>query len=129
MTNPIEEILKEISENHSDRTAYTYTPDDDFVLVKLHALLREEHKFNVGGLVEWKPGLSNKSTSYKKPLIVTKVLKEPVISTEYSSGGPYFMEKLDIVCAELCDGVLYEFYYDSRRLQPWQSKQGDTPDV
>ena len=125
MTNPIEGIL----ENHSDCKVCTATPDDDFVLVKLHALLREEHKFNVGGVVEWKPGLSNKTTPYKKPLIVTKVLKEPVITTEESSGGPYFMEKLDIVCAELCDGVFYEFYYDSRRLQPWQSKQGDTPDV
>lgn len=126
MTQSLDEILKELS-GHADEphngAVYHAMPDDGMVLVKLHALLREEHKFNVGGLVEWKPGLANKSTPYKKPMVVTKVFEKSLLNVKGDAGSPYFREPLDIVCAEVRDGKLYEFYYDSRRLQPYQPEQ------
>lgn len=123
MTDSFEKSINEIIEGCGmplDRAIQPDLIDEGLALIKLHSLLREEHKFSVGGLVEWKPGLANKNQAYKKPLIVVEVLKEPGLNEEERPDSPYYREVLDIVCASLNGGKFYEFRYDSRRLQPYQ---------
>ena len=74
--------------------------------------------FKVGDIVCWKPGLKNRKTEYGKPLIVVKILEQPVLDQEKGPGSHYFNEPLDILIGEIMgDGMFSTFHYDSRRLQ------------
>lgn len=83
-------------------------------------LMRPRDPFQPGDLVEWMPGLKNKSAPAEgEVIVVVEQLSEPVYDTsESSSSSPYFREPLDLVCAMIDnDGDLILFYYDSRRFR------------
>lgn len=123
--------MSTVEELMSGITAHTLESNEDsdpleyLKLEKLHAALLEKFDFKVGDLVEWKPGLRNKSTAYRKPLIITKVYKEPIIESEKDSGSAYFNLSIDLVCAEIVKGDFIEYHYDSRRFQPYESERKD----
>ena len=72
--------------------------------------------FDVGDLVEWKPGLKNKRAD--GPFVVVEVLREPVVDATRDGGSSYFREPLDIVLGHFdSDGDFMMYHYDSRRLQ------------
>lgn len=104
---------------------YLAQPDEDLKLVKLYGLFQEKHEFHIGDIVEWKPGLRNKYTPLKKPLIVTKVYGKPILNQIDDSGNPYFREQLDIVYAQLHDVDLLEYHFDSKRLKPYETERQD----
>ena len=86
-------------------------------LQHLAAELNRKEEFKVGDLVVWKASMKNRrSPDYDAPLVVTKVLTEPITDQERSPGSCYFREPLDIVLGEVGDdGDLVEHHYDSRR--------------
>ena len=87
------------------------------------ALLRRSHAFNVGDLVNWKPGLKNKRYPYDgQPAIVVEVLSTPILDPREPNVSPYFREPLDLVLGVIADdGSFATFYYDRRRFQPISS--------
>lgn len=127
MSKTLEELLEDLyvnSESDNAGAANNTEQNEAPILAALYALLLEENQLSVGDFVEWKPGLANKDLPYKKSLLVTKVIEEPVADKNTSAGGPYFGEMLDIVCAGLTDNGFYEYHYDSRRLQHYQTTRG-----
>jgi len=128
MTDQLEELLTGIAnqvDEQCNSSDYQAQPDEHLKLVKLHGLFIEKHEFRVGDLVEWKPGFKNKNTPNKKVLIVTKVCENPITDKTENTGSAYFCEQLDIVCAELREGSFVEFYFDSRRFQPFELERKD----
>lgn len=119
MTNQLEELLEDMVDQAAEQH------DDHLKLTKLYELLMVKHKFQVGDLVGWKPGLQNKNTPNKKRLIVTKIYENPIMDQAKDSGSSYFKEQLDIVCAKLTDGSFLEYHFDSRRLQPYEPERQD----
>ena len=87
-------------------------------------LLKIENIFKEGQLVTWKKGLKNKKyPGYDEPAIVVKVLDNPVFSNDAESGSPYFKEPLDIILGVMVNDDFQFFYYDKRRLAPFDSKK------
>ncbi len=85
------------------------------------------HRFNLGDLVTWKPGLKNRAfPRYGQPVVVIARLEQPVYDSEKDSGSCYFHEPLDLVLGLIWDrdpgrGDLITFHFDSRRFQPWRT--------
>ena len=82
---------------------------------ELLKLYNEKQTFSPGDVVIQRPGLDNRTTNM--PLVVVKVLEEPVTDSHAGAGTPYFHEPLDIVCARMTEGTLLFYHYDSHRLQ------------
>lgn len=84
----------------------------------------KRHGFMPGDLVEWKPGMANRTGV--GPFIVIEVLSEPVISSNTKSdtdpGSAYFREPLDIICGKFFDGSFLCYHCDSRRFQPYSGE-------
>ena len=76
---------------------------------------QQDETFLPGDVVRQIPGLNKKKES-ESPMIVVKVLATPKYATTADPGSPYFGEKLDIICAELLDGILVFFHFDRNRL-------------
>lgn len=81
------------------------------------AVFLKSYKFEVGQIVQWKPGMRNKLG--QGPRIVTKILDKPEVDTEHDSGSSYFKEPLDIILGEINGGEFVEHYHDSRRFEPY----------
>ena len=85
-----------------------------------YASLLQTHGFEPGQIVRWKPGLSNKRRPRpSEPAIVTRVLAEPLVDSEQSAGSNYFREPLDIVLGIIVEDDFVEYYFDSRRFEPF----------
>jgi len=107
---------------------FSAAPEDDVPNPKETALkLKERFKlfkarydFEEGCLVSWKKGLKNRRyPRYGEPAIVLKILDRPVFAEEKESGSPYFLEPLDIILGLLINDEFEVFYYDKRRLAPF----------
>jgi len=89
-------------------------------LRKKFALFMRKDALQVGDVVTWKPGLTNRR--YPRPGtagIVTRVFPVPVKdNSKNEAGSPYFNEELT-VCVGVIDmeGDFVEFSYDGRRLE------------
>jgi len=88
--------------------------------------LQQPHRFQVGDLVTWKPGLKNRRVPlHGQPAVVVAVLDEPIRDSDQESGSTYFRDPLDIVLGVIWDkdpgrGDFVTFHFDSRRFEPWQ---------
>jgi len=89
-------------------------------LRKKHALFTRKDDLQVGDIVFWKPGLTNR----RYPLagtagIVTRVFPVPVKDESKSeAGSPYFNEELTVSVGIIDnEGDFVEFTYDGRRLE------------
>jgi hypothetical protein len=86
------------------------------------------HRFAVGDLVTWKPGLQNRRLPRPgQPAVVVSVLDPPVVDGEQESGSTYFNEPLDLVLGLFVDsgparGALLTWHFDSRRFCPWSAE-------
>lgn len=78
-----------------------------------------EKSFKPGMLVQWKPGMKNRTgIGYCEPRIVMEILDPPIIDTKFDSGSCYFRERLDIVLGYLDeDNELLAHHADSRRFE------------
>jgi len=84
------------------------------VYEKLTRLPKET--FEAGAIVEWIPGLKNKKMKADM-MIVTEVLKDPIIDDSWTSSSAYYKEQLDLRIGALdSDGDLLEYFIDSRRV-------------
>lgn len=85
-------------------------------------IYNKTHVFYPGDLVEWKPGLKIcKIPKYREPMMVLKILSDPITDTQRDSGSPYFGERYDLVgMFKDSDGDVLFYYYDSRRFMPFQ---------
>jgi len=89
-------------------------------LRKKHALYIRKDDLQVGDIVYWKPGLTNRR--YPRPGtagIVTRIFPVPIKDESKSeAGSPYFNESLN-VCVGIIDndGDFVEFTYDGQRLE------------
>ena len=93
------------------------TPEDLKGLLKT---FNEKHEFKPGMLIKWKKGMKiQKFPEEGEPVIVVKVLDEPVFGTTDESGSPYFRIPLDIICGIVMDEIFELFHYDSRRFEPY----------
>lgn len=94
------------------------TPDD---LRALYALMNVKHDFKPGDIVRLKPGLQGYKSApgYGQPGIVMRAVDPPIVSQEKDDGRPSFGVSLDIVLGILMHGDFLEFYYDSRRFEPF----------
>jgi len=81
--------------------------------------MNEPRDFEVGDLVVWKDGLKNKKfPRYGEPVIVTKLLDEPILDATENPGSSYFRGPLDMVFMRIAsDGDAMEWYVDSRRFR------------
>ena len=94
------------------------TPKDNPIsrLKKAEKDFNEATIFDVGDIVEWKPGMRNKRS--EGPFVVIEVLREAALAETKDGGSPYFREPLDIVLGHFdSDGDFMIYHYDSRRLQ------------
>ncbi len=86
---------------------------------------QQRYNFAPGDLVTWKPGLKNhRYPRIGQPAVILEVLAEPVMDQEPDAGSHYFREPLDVVLGMFIDegphrGVFLNWYFDSRRFQPW----------
>ncbi len=83
-------------------------------------LFEERNALEVGMLVQWKPGMSDKKKPlYGEPAIVLEVLSQPIYDTEAKCGSPYFRQPLDIILGVLDqNNDLLILHNDSRRFMP-----------
>lgn len=115
----IDEIFnKNLADKHDESQEVEATPDD---LRALYEMMNVKHAFHPGDIVRLKKGLQGYKTvpDYGQPCVVMKVLDAPIISTEKEDGRPSFGVQLDIVLGILMHGDFLEFYYDSRRFEPF----------
>lgn len=93
-------------------------------LVARCAAYHTPHRFTVGDLVTWKPGLKNRRLPrHGQPAVVMAVLDPPVTDSDAESGSTYFNEPLDVVIGLFPDdgparGELLTWHVDGRRFQP-----------
>ena len=93
-------------------------PNIGLKLTEALKTLLTEHTFEVGDLVQWKPGMQNRVSD--GPFVVCDVLLEPLIEVEVQSRSPYFREPLTIKLGFIDDdGDFLEFHCDARRFEPW----------
>ncbi len=118
-----EEISRSLKELFSSRSEPENTEVVKMTMEEKRQYLREKldllntvHTFEVGDIVQYKPGLKNKKGD--GPFIVTELLESPTFDKESPSGNCYFMEPLDIKLGEINDGDFVEYHYDSRRFEP-----------
>ena len=85
-------------------------------------VLAVEHVFQPGDLVQWKPGMKNKSRPADgEPIVVVEVRDEPLLDNEHSSGSPYFREPLTLLGGfRDDDGDFLILHYDKRRFEPYE---------
>src|SRR6266704_5944646 len=100
------------------RTGPEHTEDLQRLVTSFH----KRHAFEVGQLVQWKPGLRNRLIPrHGLPAVVIDVLDEAVFDNAIDSGTPFFREPLDLIVGVLDDdGDLDAFYVDSRRFEPFR---------
>ncbi len=95
-------------------------------LEELCKSLVEPIQFAPGALVQWKPGLKNRTfPAYDVPSVVVEVLDPPLFDDTRGSGSAYFHEPLSLVLGILDDDdELVLFHFDGRRFQqaPKQSQ-------
>jgi len=86
----------------------------------LRSSLFNEIDFAEGDIVQWKDSLRNRALPrYGEPVIVIKMLLEPVFGDD-DSGTPQFQEPLDVILGWLDkDGDMVCFHYDSRRFRKY----------
>ena len=89
-------------------------------LQKKFALFLRKDELNVGDLVTWKPGLTNRR--FPRPGtagIVTRKFSVPLKdSSKNEAGSPYFNEDLTVCVGVLDnDGDFVEFTYDGQRME------------
>jgi len=78
-----------------------------------------------GELVQWKPGMKNRTTpEYDMPMVVVEVLAAPFLDTKFDSGSVYFREPLDIILGFIDEGDEFSaLYYDSRRFELYEQSR------
>lgn len=88
-----------------------------------YELFSTHETFGSGQLVQWKPGLKNKSKpGYGEPAIVVEVLLVPILNTKEDASSTYFREPLDLILGVMDDDdemILY--YFDSRRFSAFDA--------
>jgi len=89
-------------------------------LRKKHALYTRGDRLEVGDIVTWKPGLTNRR--FPRPGtagIVTRVFPVPIKDeSKNEAGSPYFNEELTISVGVIdTDGDFVEFTYDGKRME------------
>lgn len=89
-------------------------------LAEVSSRLDRPHNFSVGQIVQWKPGLKNRTfPEYGEPAIIRFALPHPVFDpADNSASSPYFQEPLSIVIGVFRDNEFLEFRVDGRRLEP-----------
>lgn len=85
------------------------------------ALLAVAHKFEVGQLVRWKPGMRHLAFPLPgRPAIVVETLDQPVVNQFVGPESPYFSEVLDIRVGVIGDdGAFYSYHVPSVRFEPF----------
>ncbi len=89
-------------------------------LTNLLESLLEDATFETGQLVEWKPGLQNKTFPHADSTgIVVEQISEPVFDTEAGPSSQYFREPLNLAVAVLVgdERQFAIYWYDSRRFR------------
>ena len=88
-------------------------------LEKEYSSYLKRQAFEVGQIVQWKPGLKNsRRPLYDQPLVVLEVLDSPIRDTKVATGSPYYREPLDIVLGLIDeDGDFLAFHFDSNRFE------------
>ena len=108
------ELFRAFLESAPKRQQEPVTPEQ---LKSMFNSMQEPHAFEVGQIVEWKEGLSNKKL--RMPAIVCRVLPEVIFDSSEESCSAYFREPLDMVIGAIdSDGDFIEVYVDSRRFKP-----------
>jgi len=90
-------------------------------LLVLSRSYAEVHRFKVGDLVTWKPGMRNRRMpAYDDVVIVSAVLEGGRYGPEKSSGSPYFREPetIKVAFVDESDGEFVEFCMDRQRFRP-----------
>lgn len=91
-------------------------------LVILRRAYAEKKSFSPGDIIEWIPGLRNRSVKYGEPVIVVES-GLPTINPEQDSGSPYFGEKLDLRIGRIDSfGDFLIFPTDSSRFKMYEPK-------
>lgn len=115
--------LAAIVGDENEDNGSTGTKDE---LLTAFAVLDKKHELKPGDLVCWKPGMKNKKIpAYGAPMVVIANHSPALRNNEDNGGTPYFNEPLDISCGVIRDREetgrnILEFYYDSRRLEPYR---------
>lgn len=122
--NPkLQELLKALQEAESKPYSAERAASVAASLRARFDLFVKEHRFAPGTLAVWKPGLRNKKKpEYGEPVIVIEHMADPIYGGNDNSGTPYFREPLDLAAGFVdSDGDFIQFYFDSRRFQPFES--------
>ena len=91
-------------------------------LPRLYRELFAEEDFQLGDLVEWKPGMaSHKIPHYGQPCVVVE-LKPGQMNPDGSSGSPYFGSRADIRLGIIDpnDGEFIMWWFDKRHFRHYQ---------
>lgn len=87
--------------------------------------LQIKHTFKEGDILEWKPGMRNRSST--GPYVVTGVLDKPIPASTQDVTSSAYSDVLDLKLGHIDnDGDLIEFHYDSRRFQPYSGPTLDS---
>jgi hypothetical protein len=94
------------------------------VLKLYERLTAPQEPFKPGDVIVYKPGLKNtKIPAYDQPVVVTRVLDEPIFDFEKDSSSRYFQNPLDIVIGTVAmDNDFCEFHADSRRFMKYNQR-------
>jgi hypothetical protein len=117
---PLERRLELIKQLTAAGVIEPSPASDSDSLRELYASYRQQHEFEPGQLVRWKPQLRNKRLpDYDQQAIVMSTLAEPVINTSEPSDSPYYREQLDLVLGVIDgSGDLICFHFDAHRFEP-----------
>lgn len=118
----ISEMLREMAAGRDDGDTAADTRLPEAVasdLKEKFALLGVKYDFKPGDLVQWKPGMKNKTT--EGPFVVVEILTTPATPDyEESFGSQHWRMPLDIICGSVHrDGEFTLYHYDSRRFEPY----------
>lgn len=104
--------LKTVCKN--DKTSIT-----KHILIQRARSLDKKHDFQKGDIVKWKQGLKNRNfPDYGEPILVREILENT--SSPSNKDNSFAYEQRNIVIGVFDeDEDYFEFYVDSRRLEPF----------
>lgn len=86
---------------------------------ELLAAMAVKHDFKPGDLIQWKPGLKNRTfPEAGQSVVVTDVLAESICPNS-NREDQFFRQPEDIAFATIVDSELCIFYAESRRFEPY----------